>query len=186
MQAAKNAKETAANAVASAKCAVVKTKATVDAKMEMGKARDPAQKEAVTRKKEERIIQADRQEQQARACNAAAKQSGKAGTGGPTGVHPTGTHPTSALPGHGTGGHPTGTHPSSALPGQRTGGHPTGTHPSSALAGQGTGGYPTGTHPTSALPGQGTGGVGSHPIGTDKAGTGRPNVNNRRDQGYGS
>jgi hypothetical protein len=72
--------------------------------MEMGKARDPAQKEAVTRKKEERIIQADRQEQQARACNAAAKQSGKAGTGGPTGVHPTGTHPTSALPGHGTGG----------------------------------------------------------------------------------
>jgi len=33
MQAAKNAKETAANAVASAKCAVVKTKATVDAKV---------------------------------------------------------------------------------------------------------------------------------------------------------
>ncbi len=50
--------------------------------MEMGKARDPAQKEAVTRKKEERIIQADRQEKEARACNAAAKLPGKAGTGG--------------------------------------------------------------------------------------------------------
>jgi hypothetical protein len=83
--------------------------------MEMGKARDPAQKEAVTRKKEERTIQADRQEQEARACNAAAKQPGKAGTGGPTGGHPTGTNPTSALPGQGTGGYPiegvVGSHP---------------------------------------------------------------------------
>lgn len=50
--------------------------------VELGKAHDPAQKEAVTRKKEERIIQADRKEQEARACNAAAKLPGKAGTGG--------------------------------------------------------------------------------------------------------
>ncbi|XP_062167907.1 18 kDa seed maturation protein-like [Alnus glutinosa] len=106
MQAAKNAKETATNVAASAQCGMEKTKATVDEKMEMGKARDPAQKEAVTRKKEERTIQADRQEQEACACNAAAKQPGKAGTGGPTGGHPTGTNPTSALPGQGTGGYP--------------------------------------------------------------------------------
>jgi len=50
--------------------------------VELGKAHDPAQKEAATRKKEERIIQADRQEKEARACNAAAKLPGKAGTGG--------------------------------------------------------------------------------------------------------
>ncbi|XP_062167870.1 11 kDa late embryogenesis abundant protein-like [Alnus glutinosa] len=82
MEAAKNAKEAAANVAASAACAVEKTKATAEEKVELGKAHDPAQKEAATRKKEERIIQADRQEQEARACNAAAKLPGKAGTGG--------------------------------------------------------------------------------------------------------
>jgi hypothetical protein len=94
-----------------------------------------------------------------------------------------------ALPGHGTGGHTTGTHATSALPGHGTGGHTTGIHPTSALPGHGTGGHTTGTHATSALPGHGTGGqstagkviervVGSHPTGTNKAGTGRHNANN--------
>ncbi|XP_059428348.1 late embryogenesis abundant protein 46-like [Corylus avellana] len=89
-------KETAANLTASANAGMAKTKATVDEKMELMKAKDPAQKEAVTKKKEERITQANNEEKQAHARNAAAKEAGKAG-------NPTGTHPTSGLPGQGTG-----------------------------------------------------------------------------------
>ncbi|XP_059428347.1 late embryogenesis abundant protein 46-like [Corylus avellana] len=89
-------KETAANLTASAKAGLEKTKATIDEKLELMKAKDPAQKEVATKKKEERFTQASHEEKEAHARNAATKEAGKAG-------NPTGIHPTSGLPGQGTG-----------------------------------------------------------------------------------
>jgi hypothetical protein len=63
--------------------------------MENMRANDTAQKEMATRKKDERITQIEPEEKQARAFNAATKETGKSGKG-----HPTGNHPISALPGH--------------------------------------------------------------------------------------
>ncbi|KAE8125352.1 hypothetical protein FH972_020171 [Carpinus fangiana] len=202
MQAGKNAvataKESVANINASAKAGLEKTQATLDGKvyiyiyvcffiMENMKAHDTAQKEMATRKKEERITQIELEEKQARACNAATKEMGNAGTG-----HPTGTHPISALPGHGGGqpvvgshpigtdtgnftGYPTGNHPISALPGHGSGQHVVWSQPEGTDTGNGTD-HPTGNHPISALPGHGSGQhvVGSQPEGTD---TGHPTGN---------
>jgi septal ring factor EnvC (AmiA/AmiB activator) len=56
-------------------------------------------------------------------------------------------------------------------------------------------GHPTGTHPMSALPGHGSGQpaaqltegvVGTHPIGTNTAGTGRTTAHDPRVEGYGT
>jgi hypothetical protein len=124
--------------------------------MENMKAHDTPQKEMTTRKKDERITQTKLEEKQARACNAATKETGNTGTG-----HHTGNHPISALPGHDTG---------------------TGTGTTGIYSTTGDTGHPTGTHPTSALPGHGTGQpavqvievvVGSQPIATYTAAVGR-------------
>ncbi|TKY53260.1 18 kDa seed maturation protein [Spatholobus suberectus] len=83
MQAAKKAvetiKETAANIGASAKSGLEKTKATIQEKSEKMSAHDQTQKDMATKKKEERINQAEMEKQQAREYNAAAKQSAIAG-----------------------------------------------------------------------------------------------------------
>ncbi|MED6171104.1 hypothetical protein PIB30_037581 [Stylosanthes scabra] len=79
MQATKNAmesvKETAANISASAASGFEKTKAVVQEKSERISTRDPVQKEMATQKKEGRIINAEREKQEARDHNAAAKHS---------------------------------------------------------------------------------------------------------------
>nr|GLL36543.1 18 kDa seed maturation protein-like [Ipomoea trifida] len=104
-------KETAANVGASAISGKEKTKAVVQEKMERMTAHDPMEKEMATKKKEERINQAELNKQEAKEQNAAARQ-GASTTGtdkphsysttGRTG-NPTGAHQMSALPGHGTG-----------------------------------------------------------------------------------
>jgi hypothetical protein len=175
--------------------------------MENMKAHDTAQKEMATRKKDERITQIELEEKQARACNAATKEMGNAGGG-----QPTGNHPISALAGHGGGQPVVGPHPVGTDTGTGTGtgaGHPTGNHPISTSPRHGTGtgtetgttgtysttgatGHPTGTHPTSALPGYGTGQpavqvtegvVGSQPIGTYTAATGKTAAHDPRVEG---
>ncbi|KAK7345147.1 hypothetical protein VNO77_15646 [Canavalia gladiata] len=78
-QAVENIKETAANIGASAKSGLEKTKASIQEKTEKMSAHDEIQKEIATRKKEERINQAEIEKQQAREYNAAAKQSAMAG-----------------------------------------------------------------------------------------------------------
>jgi hypothetical protein len=155
--------------------------------MENMKAHDTEQKEMATRKKDERITQIELEEKQAHACNAATKETGKAGTG-----HPTGTHPISALPGHGggqpvVGSHPVGTdtgtgtcqstgdHLISDIPEHGSGQPVVGSHPVGNGTDTGTGtGHTTGYHPISALTGHGSGQhvVGSQPVGAD-TGTGR-------------
>lgn len=117
------------------------------------KAHDPLQKEMATQKKEERKTQAELEKQEARAHNAAAKQAERIGAG---------TH------------------------------NPTGTGTTGTYSTTGATGHPTGTHPTSALPGHGTGQpavrvtegvVGSQPIGTNPAGTGRTTAHGPRVEG---
>ncbi|KAL0334229.1 UNVERIFIED_CONTAM: Late embryogenesis abundant protein 46 [Sesamum angustifolium] len=71
-----SAKETASNVAASAKSGMEKTKATVQEKAERMTTRDPIQKDMATQKKEERILEAERQKQEAREHNAAARQTG--------------------------------------------------------------------------------------------------------------
>ncbi|KAK4432174.1 Late embryogenesis abundant protein 46 [Sesamum alatum] len=71
-----SAKETASNVAASAKAGMEKTKATVQEKAEKMTTRDPIQKDMATQKKEERIQEAERQKQETRMHNAAAKQTG--------------------------------------------------------------------------------------------------------------
>ncbi|BAT96445.1 hypothetical protein LR48_Vigan02g025400 [Vigna angularis] len=83
MQAAKKAvesvKETAANIGASAKSGLEKTKATLQEKSEKISAHDEREKEMATKKKQEKINQAETEKCQARQHNAAAKQSAIAG-----------------------------------------------------------------------------------------------------------
>ncbi|XP_051148954.1 protein LE25 [Andrographis paniculata] len=119
-----SAKETAANTAASAKAGMEKTKAAMQEKAERMTTRDPLQKEMATEKKEARIEEAERQKQEARMHNTAARQ---AGTGTGTGPGPTlgqeytgGGDYTGTGTGMGTG---TGLHPSSTGP---TGLHQTG------------------------------------------------------------
>ncbi|XP_011078825.1 11 kDa late embryogenesis abundant protein-like [Sesamum indicum] len=71
-----SAKETASNVAASAKAGMEKTKATVQEKAERMTTRDPIQKDMATQKKEDRIYEAERQKQEAREHNAAARQTG--------------------------------------------------------------------------------------------------------------
>ncbi|XP_019187094.1 PREDICTED: 18 kDa seed maturation protein-like [Ipomoea nil] len=104
-------KETAANVGASAIAGKEKTKAVVQEKMERMTAHDPMEKEMATKKKEERINQAELNKEEAKEQNAAARQ-GASTTGtnkphsysttGRTG-NPMGAHQMSAMPGHGTG-----------------------------------------------------------------------------------
>ncbi|RDY03486.1 18 kDa seed maturation protein, partial [Mucuna pruriens] len=79
MQAAKiaveNIKETAANIGASAKSGLEKTKATIQEKNEIMNAQTQSEKNMATRKKEEKINQAEMEKLRARENNAAAKQS---------------------------------------------------------------------------------------------------------------
>ncbi|KAG5006794.1 hypothetical protein JHK82_024734 [Glycine max] len=78
MQAAKKAietfKETAANIGASAKSGLEKTKATIQEKNEKMNAEDQTQMDMATKRKEEKINQAEMEKQQARKYYAAAKQ----------------------------------------------------------------------------------------------------------------
>ncbi|KAJ8643722.1 hypothetical protein MRB53_005470 [Persea americana] len=78
MQATKDAtasmKESAANAMASAKAGMDKTKATAREKMETMSTHDPLQKQMAKEKKQEKIHDAEAHKQEARQHNAAAKQ----------------------------------------------------------------------------------------------------------------
>lgn len=130
--------------------------------VEKMQARDPVQKEMATQKKEQKKTQAELEKEAARAHNVVAKQAEK------TGAHDaryiaSGTGTTATYPTTGATGHPTGTHPMSALPGHGTG----------QPAGQVTEGV-----------------MGSHPIGTHTAGTGRTTAHDPRlegtDPGYGT
>ncbi|KAJ9184692.1 hypothetical protein P3X46_004394 [Hevea brasiliensis] len=122
-------KETAANAAASAKAGMEKSKATVQEKVEKMSAHDPMQKEMATQKKEQRKAEAELNKQEAREHNAAAKQVAKAGghanytTGTPGAAYGTEPHAYSHThsPASGTPGYPMGTQQMSAMPGQGTG-----------------------------------------------------------------
>ncbi|KAF2307781.1 hypothetical protein GH714_031689 [Hevea brasiliensis] len=112
-------KETAANAAASAKAGMEKTKATVEEKVEKMSAHDPMQKEMATQKKEQEQreeAEAELNKQEAREHNAAAKQVAKAGghanytTGTPGAAYGTEPHAYSHThsPASGTPGYPWG------------------------------------------------------------------------------
>ncbi|KAF3331134.1 late embryogenesis abundant protein-like protein [Carex littledalei] len=78
-----SAKEKSANAAASAKAGMEKTKASVDEKGDKMKTRDPMEKGAAEQHKEERKMGAETEKQGEKQVNAA-------NTGGVTGHHPTG------------------------------------------------------------------------------------------------
>ncbi|KAF5737342.1 hypothetical protein HS088_TW13G00221 [Tripterygium wilfordii] len=150
-----NIKETAANVAASAKSGMEKAKATAQEKVETTTAHDPLQKEMATQKKDERIMEAELNKQEARTHNAAVKHGAQ--THGHTGMT------TSGAGGYTTGAPGTTTYSTSGVHGQGTG-----AHQMSALPGHGTG----------QPHGQVTEGVvGSHPIGTN-TGTGGTTAHN--------
>ncbi|KAI3446422.1 hypothetical protein Pfo_003087 [Paulownia fortunei] len=128
-----SAKETAANITASAKAGMEKTKATVQEKAEKMTTRDPLQNEMATQKKEERILEAERQKQEAREHNVA--------TGGGTYGHDYTTG----------GGYSTGTgesHPTAA--GYPAEGEVPSDYPQGTTAGVVGSQYPAGTKPGGA------------------------------------
>ncbi|KAH6819424.1 Late Embryogenesis Abundant 4-5 [Perilla frutescens var. frutescens] len=102
-----SAKETGSNVAALAKAGLEKTKATIQEKGERMTSHDPLQKEMATEKKEMRINEAERQKQQAREHNAAAKHAGAA-TGGMLGQDYTTGGDFSTTTGAGMGHHQTG------------------------------------------------------------------------------
>ncbi|XP_009779119.1 protein LE25 [Nicotiana tabacum] len=106
------AKEKAANAAASAKSGMGKTKATIEEKAERMTTRDPLKKEMATEKKDERKTAAELSKREANDQNAAARDGGALGyttTGAPE-YSTTAYDPTEDVTGGGgpvRSGHPT-------------------------------------------------------------------------------
>ncbi|KAL8456380.1 hypothetical protein ACS0TY_034551 [Phlomoides rotata] len=76
-----SAKEKAANAAASAKAGMDKSKATMQEKGERMTTRDPLQKDMATEKKVERVDDAELQKQAAESQNTATRQQAASGGG---------------------------------------------------------------------------------------------------------
>ncbi|GFP91615.1 protein le25 [Phtheirospermum japonicum] len=76
--------QSAKNAAASAKAGMEKTKATMQEKAEKMTTRDPLKKEIATERKEERVREAERRNQDARVPTAAGEYSTGIGPGQPT------------------------------------------------------------------------------------------------------